>query len=269
MAETERLAVWGTARASFTFLAANRAEFLRAAAIPFAGICASGALTYALPEYLLMSLVNGVAVIAFLTLLAVQWHRFYLLGGEAAQPNFNVRFDRRFWRFLLYIAVLWVSFLALFAPAMMTFSYVAIELSPDDPFSGDFAVDGVIYAGMFIFLIATFITLGRVVLVFPAIAVDLANGISDDIRGAWRCSKGNGSRIAFSMIVANLLVFLPFAPVIFLVGTNAPGTPEVVALVFLESVVSVVSYGVNVTIVSIAFDRLTKWREQGVVGTET
>jgi len=274
MAETQKLPVWDTARASFVFLFANRSYFYRAAAVPFVGLFSVSLLAFVMPFEWLTTLVEETGYVIFGTMFALKWHRFYLLRRDIDQPSINTQFDEHFSRFLFYMIGLTALPYVLVA-VFFAIPGIVATLVPGDPSSARLTEEGIEFFEISILGIAYIVLWSRQTLIFPSVAVDASAGVLEDIRSAWRYSSGNGLNIAFSSVGAILLVGVPFMiivaisieVIVALAGELSDSATEIVYIVF-ASPFGIIAEGLAVTIISIAFDRLTNWRDERLVESE-
>jgi len=225
------------------FVFSNRLAFAKAATIPFAGLV----LCVLLDMFLKTAMVNAatdVVTAVFLSMFSVKWHRFYLMGPEAATPSIGVRFGARERRFFFYLILLYGLFRVL-------------NLLPDVA-SSEIGAVLILLLMLSVYLIILFLW-GRIILVFPATAVGRGVGFFADIVGSWKTMRGNAFRVSGAIFLASILVLPPAGITIYAILVKG-GWPWAFTIFPLAAAVEIVIGGIGVTIASIAFDRLTGWR---------
>ena len=241
--------VWNTVSDSFDFVISNRSAFARIAAIPFLGL-----LVCAVPDIYFPSATGGimtnVLIALILSVFAVKWHRFYLLGPDATTPSIGVRFGGREVRFFVYTVLFqglyWVLEFVQVRETSGVGLTVALLLLP------------------LLCVISVYLT-GCFALAFPATAVDFSEGFIATIGWSWKITRGNAFRIGGALAVASVLIFLPvFLVVGFVLMVFSLWNELVITLVMtpVMAALQIVAGGICVTVASIAFDRLSGWRNE-------
>lgn len=170
------------------------------------------------------SFLFGVVQGFLLTPLAIAIHRFVLLGEITSNYALSTS-DPRFMRFFLFTVL--VQVLMLLPSAMMSLSLAA---------GGALAV--ILSFIFLVLLIAVVILLTRMLILFPAIAVDAPGAAWGN---ALLDSKGHSLRIFFTVLVTGLPAVLLAFPVILAVLGGSQGPLARIAVSLIQSVVGALS----------------------------
>lgn len=245
------LSAWELAKASFRFVWTHRGDYLRAAVIP----CLAGALCSLIGGEvgtLAGTLVLELASLMFTAILAVKWHRYYLLGPKVARPSWVPRFGLRELRFWLYLLL---GYLICFLVIMGLMWLLSDVLHWNDLF--------LLFAAILMVPLILF-AWGRFSLVFPAAAVGVGGGVVGHVAGSWRSMSDWTWHVVGAIILVGIpfaLVFVPMA----LIGGQAHGVLGTIIDFLVGTAGSLAVSGVMITVLSIAFDDLTPWREGRLV----
>lgn len=244
------LSAWELAKASFRFVWTHRGDYLRAAAVP----CMAGALCWVIGGKVgtrAAGLLFEVPSLMFTAMLAVKWHRYYLLGPEVARPSWMPRFGAREFRFWLYLLLGWAG---AFSVSMGLMGLLG-GLFRSDLF--------LLFAGILMVPLLLFLW-GRLALVFPAVAVGIGGGVADHVAGSWRSMSDWTWNVVGATILVGIAIALVSVPITWVLG-EVHGVLGVIVNFVVGTVNSLAVSGVMITVLSIAFDDLTPWREGRMV----
>lgn len=244
------LSAWELAKASFRFVWSHRAAYLRAAAVP----CLASALCSLISGEVKQAAVRmafHLPSLMFTAILAVKWHRYYLLGPEVGRPSWVPCFGARELRFWLYLLMVWAGgFLAI-----MVLMELLGSLFGSDLF---LLFSAILLVPLFLFL------WGRLALIFPAVAVGVGGGVAGHVEGSWRSMSDWTWNVVGATILVSIAVALVFVPITWFLGELHGVLGTIMGFLVGTAELAVIT-GVMVTVLSIAFDDLTPWREGRLV----
>lgn len=207
-----------TARNVKTFCKENKAHFRKLLIPLLPSLVISGMIPYT-PFSEMLRNVLTVLILLFqtylYTILAVQWHRFTILGPDSDQEIKIFEKKMGVWHYLGFVLIIFLIFLAIMLPSILiTYVFHTAISTP------------ILIIGIFSFwLIATYIT-SRIGIVLPSIAV----GNYLTIKDAFALSKGIVSKIIFASMVATakplLLTLANLLLYFIIVGIFAANNPE-------------------------------------------
>jgi hypothetical protein len=194
------------------------------------------------------------------TLFAVAWHRLVLLGPGMASPRVIRPWRSYHWRFFGYFALVTLVFKYPFDPSV--FGFFVFQPGVTAASGGGF-VPWFMGAILVLWPVAAYCAF-RVSLVLPASAVGRRFGL----RQSWRATQGQGLRL----VIATLFAFLPrlvllawvqsesMTSLIAGLRADVPAHYLEIAIELVAWAVFLVSLGVAVTVLSLAFRHLTEWQ---------
>lgn len=251
----QKLPVLDTIRFANLTVFGNLRALARAAALPFA---LSLALTFTISSSETLvewgSLIRLLSLVP-LTLFAVAWHRFVLLGPQRAAPAVTPRIEHRHLRFFFFVAVLWLIEEIPAQGMIQTLEQLkTFQEQPPPEIAKEIARDFLFNFALF--LVAVFLTL-RFAFVLPAVAVDEKYGFKD----SWIHTRGQVWRMLFGV----LLLVLPMAIlslIIVTVSTAGSGDPTAPLGLLPRVLLQALQYlimGLTFAFFSNAFRTCTGW----------
>lgn len=244
MAFVRELSCWELVVDGSRFVRDNSRDYVRAAAFPVLGIAGCEGIAWELGEGW-TSIPFDLVSYAFLAILAVKWHRFYLLGRGVAAPGWALTFGSREIRFFLYLAACSLVVTGLISAFGMWIVGLDMVL-----------LVCLLVGGLAVW---TFVCC-RLALVLPAAAVGMPGGFFDALAGSWRCMRGATFGLFSALFILGLAATLTTV-FILVIGGLLPLPTLILALIFI--LIGIVVEGIGITVLSIAFDRRTSWRDDG------
>ncbi len=245
--EPPKLQVGALVRQSYAFLGHNFGDFLRVAASPFLLSCAAHWFAAFFPDSIPIVVTAILLAYVFLSVFAIAWQRFLLLGAKTMKRRLGLNFGRREWNFLVYSLPVTVFPLVFsFALAILMDEFVGADVFAQDDTSRFFI------AYFLPSLALGWLMLLRFSLVLPAVAVDRWGRWREQFAESWHRT----ARCASALFVAVILAELPVIALSFLYswsfGTEVSGHLEFVVTIF-GVILDLISIGLLVTILAITF----------------
>lgn len=189
-----------------------------------------------------------------MTLFAVAWHRFVLLGPQRAMPTAMPRIEQRHLRFFFFAAVLLlIEAIPVLGMVQTLEQLKAFEEQQPPEIAKEIARDTLMNFALF--LVAVFLTL-RFSFVLPAVAVDEKYGFRD----SWVHTRGQVWRMLFGIF----LLVLPMAILFHIIGTvsaagGAPGADLGLLPAVILQALQYLIMGLTFAFFSSAFRECTGW----------
>lgn len=263
-AEQEALPFRRTLRESYHAVFGNPIPFLKALCVPFVLLIAIRFVSGRLHEndMLLFSWAIQCLVIVPYTLFSFSWSRSQLVGLHAASPQVFPPLDRRYLSFLSVSIMVAVAYVG--AVAAFFFLVTAVNRGSPGPYYTTVLNPYTIgWFGLF-YVVLPYLVL-RISFVFPATSV----GASCSIARSWQLTRGYGIRIFLLALACSLPMVLAIIGRVYMRFLVFSGELAVdifesgrVGWLFLEasgSVLTLISLGLAVSAISIAFKGLTGW----------
>ncbi|WP_119460885.1 hypothetical protein [Rhodospirillaceae bacterium SYSU D60014] len=237
------LPISGTAAEVFHLLWSNRDGFLRTVLVPVAASFTLALLAYSVAESNILPLILAADLIPT-TLFAVSWHRLILMGPQEALSAPVIRWGNR------ETTYLWRSILLM----------IGIVLAMAIPFSFALAMAQRSAAGHLIMalvsLAALFIML-RLALVLPAGAVDARYGFAQ----SWGDTAARGFQLMAIVLLVALPLFVALHIVNGLIASTGLAAAAPLTTLLLNSVGSYLFLAALLTVLALAFRRLSGWQD--------
>ncbi len=251
-----KLPVLETIRFANLTVFGNLRALARAAALPFALTLALN-FTISSSQTLVEwgSLIRLLSLVP-LTLFAVAWHRFVLLGPQRATPALTPRVEQRHLRFFFFVAVLWLIEELPAQGMIQTLEELkTFQEQPPPEIAKGFARDFLMNFALF--MVAAFLTL-RFSFVLPAVSVDEKYGFRD----SWIHTRGQIWRILFGLLLLVLPMAIFFLVIVTLSTAGAGGDPTAPLGLLPTILLQALQYlimGLSFTFFSSAFRECTGW----------